>query len=138
MNIKEAKEEIRKSVEIYLDKDEFGSMPFRCPGSTLFLWWVPRESERRLSCSRSPRNRALPWYPNEINCVSETPEYNKSVREFDVATLDRLKRIDVTEDFSVWKQYAYGQGIHAAHDQEQNLTGEVQALMELLTQNSTM
>ncbi len=24
MNIKEAKEEIRKSVEIYLDKDEFG------------------------------------------------------------------------------------------------------------------
>ena len=80
----------------------------------------------------------MPWYANEINCVSETPEYNKSVREFDVATLDRLKRIDVTEDFSVWKQYAYGQGIHAAHDQEQSLTGEVQALMELLTQNSTM
>lgn len=80
----------------------------------------------------------MPWYPNEINCVSETPEYNKSVREFDVATLDRLKRIDVMEDFSVWKQYAYGQGIHAAHDQEQNLTGEVQALMELLTQNSIM
>ena len=73
----------------------------------------------------------MPWYPNEINCVSKTPEYNKSVREFDVATLDRLKRIDVTADFSVWKQYAYGQGIHAAHDQEQNLTGEVQALMEL-------
>lgn len=42
------------------------------------------------------------------------PQYNKSVREFDVATLDRLKRIDITEDFPVWKQYAYGQGIHAA------------------------
>lgn len=31
-----------------------------------------------------------------------------------MATLDRLKRIDITEDFPVWKQYAYGQGIHAA------------------------
>lgn len=29
------------------------------------------------------------------------PQYNKSVREFDVATLDRLKRIDITEDFPV-------------------------------------
>ena len=79
---------------------------------------------------------------DEINCVSETlaptmlqflpwakhwksrrcewiivtagnpPEYNKSVREFDVVTLDRIKRIDVEENFEVWKEYAYRQGIH--------------------------
>src|SRR5699024_3162229 len=42
------------------------------------------------------------------------PEYNKSVREFDVVTLDRLKKIDVEADFPVWKEYAYRQGIHQA------------------------
>ena len=42
------------------------------------------------------------------------PEYNKSVREFDVVTLDRIKRIDVQPDFEVWKEYAYEQGIHPA------------------------
>lgn len=42
------------------------------------------------------------------------PEYNKSVREFDVVTMDRIKRIDVNADFEVWKEYAYQQGIHAA------------------------
>ncbi len=34
------------------------------------------------------------------------PEYNKSVREFDVVTLDRIKRIDVEENYDVWKEYA--------------------------------
>lgn len=41
-------------------------------------------------------------------------EYNKSVREFDVVTLDRIRRIDVEEDFQVWKEYAYQAGIHPA------------------------
>ena len=36
------------------------------------------------------------------------PEYNRSVRDFDVVTLDRVKRIDVREDFAVWKEYARG------------------------------
>lgn len=40
------------------------------------------------------------------------PEYNKSVREFDIVTWDRLKRIDVEPDFKVWKEYAYKKGIH--------------------------
>ena len=39
---------------------------------------------------------------------------NKSVREFDEVTLDRIKRIDVQPDFEVWKEYAYEQGIHPA------------------------
>ncbi len=42
------------------------------------------------------------------------PEYNKSVREFDIVTWDRLKRIDVEPDFGVWKEYGYQRGIHAA------------------------
>ncbi len=41
-------------------------------------------------------------------------EYNDSVREFDVATWDRLKRIDVEPDFEVWKEFAYKTGVHPA------------------------
>lgn len=41
-------------------------------------------------------------------------EYNKSVREFDVVTLDRLKVLDVTADYNAWKVYAREKGLHAA------------------------
>lgn len=40
------------------------------------------------------------------------PEFNKSVREFDVVTWDRLKRIDVEPDYEAWKEYAYRIGVH--------------------------
>ncbi len=40
------------------------------------------------------------------------PEYNNSVREFDIVTWDRLKRIDVTSDYEVWKEYALKSGTH--------------------------
>ena len=42
------------------------------------------------------------------------PEYNKSVREFDIVTLDRLKLITVEPDYSVWKEYALKQELHPA------------------------
>lgn len=42
------------------------------------------------------------------------PEYNNSVREFDIVTWDRLKRIDIEPDYDVWKEYAYKSGIHAS------------------------
>lgn len=42
------------------------------------------------------------------------PEYNDSVREFDIVTWDRLKRIDVEPDFNAWKEYAYLKGLHAS------------------------
>ena len=42
------------------------------------------------------------------------PEYNNSVREFDIVTWDRLKRIDVEPDYDVWKEYAYRMGVHPA------------------------
>lgn len=202
MNIKEAKDEIKKSVEIYLDKNEFGEYTIPISrqrpifmvgapgiGKTAIMQQIASELDIALvsySMSHHTRQSALGLpvietrdydgkkavvseytmseiiaavynvmrdsgkkegilFLDEINCVSETlapamllflqykifgnqqvPEgwvvvtagnpsqYNESVKEFDVATMDRLKRIDVTEDFSVWKQYAYQQGIHAA------------------------
>lgn len=49
-----------------------------------------------------------------IVAAGNPPEYNKSVREFDIATLDRIKKIDVEADFEVWKEYAKQAGIHPA------------------------
>ena len=42
------------------------------------------------------------------------PEYNNSVREFDIVTWDRLKRIDVEADYPTWKEYAINKGVHPA------------------------
>ena len=49
-----------------------------------------------------------------IVAAGNPPEYNRSVREFDVVTLDRIKRIDVEENYEVWKEYAYEAEIHPA------------------------
>ena len=49
-----------------------------------------------------------------IVTAGNPPEYNRSVREFDVATLDRLKVISVDPDLKVWREYAYGKNIHGA------------------------
>ena len=58
-------------------------------------------------------NQQLPagWM---VVAAGNPPEYNKSVREFDVVTLDRVKKIDIEEDFGVWKEYAGKRGIHGA------------------------
>lgn len=49
-----------------------------------------------------------------IVTAGNPPEYNKSVREFDVATLDRLRVMEVEPDFAVWKEYAQEKGVHPA------------------------
>lgn len=49
-----------------------------------------------------------------IVAAGNPPEYNKSVREFDVVTLDRVKVIDVEADFGIWKEFAYEAGIHGS------------------------
>lgn len=49
-----------------------------------------------------------------IVTAGNPPEYNNSVREFDIATWDRLKRIDVEPEFEAWKDYAYKSGVHSA------------------------
>lgn len=202
MNIAQAKEYIKNTVEIYLKKDEFGD--YRIPvvkqrpvfllgapgiGKTAIMEQIASELGIALvsySMTHHTRQSALglPFidkknyggntydvseytmseiiasiyetmeesnttegilFLDEINCVSETlypsmlqflqykvfgrhhvpegwiivtagnpPEYNRSVREFDVVTLDRLKVLNIEADFPAWKQYAVEKGIHSA------------------------
>ena len=202
MNINNAKEYIKNSVQIYLKKDEFGD--YRIPvvrqrpifllgapgiGKTAIMEQVAEELNIALvsySMTHHTRQSALglPFikqktyegkqydvseytmseiiatiyetmeesgvkegilFLDEINCVSETlapsmlqflqykvfgknqvpegwvivtagnpPEYNKSVREFDVVTMDRLKVLNVEADYPTWKEYASERGVHGA------------------------
>lgn len=202
MNIKQAKEYIKNSVNLYLKKDEFGdyriSVECQRPifllgapgiGKTAIMQQIAQELGIALvsySMTHHTRQSALglPFitqkiyggkeysvseytmseiiasiydtieeskiqegilFLDEINCVSETlapsmlqflqykvfgrhkvpegwiivtagnpPEYNKSVREFDVVTLDRLKVLEVEPEYSVWKEYALEYGVHNA------------------------
>ena len=58
-------------------------------------------------------NQAVPagWV---IVAAGNPPEYNKSVRDFDIVTLDRVRRMDITPDLGVWKEYARAAHIHSA------------------------
>ena len=202
MNIKQAKEYIKNSVNLYLKKDEFGE--YRVPvvrqrpifllgapgiGKTAIMEQIAQEmgialvaysmthhtrqsalglpfitektyGEKTVSVSEYTMSEIIAsiydtmeasgmkegiLFLDEINCVSETlapsmlqflqykvfgrhavpegwvivtagnpPEYNKSVREFDVVTMDRLKVLEVEPDLRIWKEYAVEKRIHNA------------------------
>ncbi len=202
MNIKEAKEQIKHTMQVYFSKDEFGNYclntEYQRPvflmgppgiGKTAIMQQIAEELGVGLvsySMTHHTRQSALglPFivekdfggitchvaeytmseivasvynkiektglkegilFLDEINCVSETlapamlqflqyktfgthqipkgwivvtagnpPEYNKSVRDFDIVTWDRLKRMDVEPDFEVWKDYAIEREVHPA------------------------
>ncbi len=202
MNIEEAKQQVKDTVEAYLQKDELG-LPVIAParqrplfllgapgiGKTAIMEQVARElgiglvsysmthhtrqsalglpaivecefdglnyeaSRYTMSeiiasiydCMRDTGVRQGILFLDEVNCVSETlypsmlqflqfktfgrhsvppdwvvvcagnpPEYNKSVHDFDIVTLDRLRKIEVEPDFRAWKSYATSTGTHPA------------------------
>ena len=49
-----------------------------------------------------------------IVTAGNPPQYNKSVRDFDIVTLDRLRRIDIEEDFAAFREYASKAGMHGS------------------------
>ena len=49
-----------------------------------------------------------------VVAAGNPPEYNRSAREFDIVTLDRLKVIHIEEDFEAWRRYSEENGIHPA------------------------
>ena len=202
MNIQEAKTEIKRTISLYLEKDENGE--YRVPvvrqrpvflvgapgiGKTAIMEQIASEMDIAIvsySMTHHTRQSAigLPYladkeyegkkytvseytmseiiasiyevmaksgkkegilFLDEINCVSETlapsmllflqykrfgneqipegwvvvtagnpPQYNKSVKEFDVVTMDRLKYMAVEENYQIWKQYASSASIHPA------------------------
>lgn len=221
MNVKQAKEYVKTSVNLYLKKDEFGayrvSVVRQRPifllgapgiGKTAIMEQVAQEMGIALvsySMTHHTRQSALglPYitekdyggervsvseytmseiiasiydtmessgmregilFLDEVNCVSETlapsmlqflqykvfgrhrvpegwvivtagnpPEYNKSVREFDVVTLDRLKVLEVEPDYRIWKKYAQDKGIHGAIVNYLDLKKEHFYCMEMTT-----
>lgn len=202
MNIKQAKEEIKHTVQAYLSKDAFGE--YKIPavrqrpvlligppgiGKTQIMEQIARECEIGLvayTITHHTRQSAvgLPFikeeqydgktysvteytmseiiasvyrkieeggrkegilFIDEINCVSETlaptmlqflqcktfgnqavpegwiiaaagnpPEYNKSVRDFDMVTLDRVRCMNIEVDLGVWKEYAREKRLNSA------------------------
>lgn len=202
MNIKQAKEELKHTIEAYMKKDEYGRYRIEAVrqrpvllmgppgiGKTAIMEQIAKECGIGLvsyTITHHTRQSAigLPFiekkeydgreysiteytmseiiasvydkmeisghkegilFIDEINCVSETlaptmlqflqckmfgnhkvpegwmivaagnpPEYNKSVRDFDIVTLDRVKKINVEEDYTIWKEYAYEKNIHSS------------------------
>lgn len=60
-----------------------------------------------------------------IVAAGNPPEYNKSVREFDMVTLDRVRMMEIEPDFTIWKQYA----------REQHVDNAILSYLELRPQN---
>lgn len=56
-------------------------------------------------------NQAVPkgWI---ITAAGNPPEYNKSVRDFDFVTLDRVRKIDIEADLEAFRSYARTRHIH--------------------------
>ena len=200
MNILQAKNEIKNTVQAYLSKDSFGEYEIESKnqrpllligppgiGKTQIMEQIAKECQIGLvsyTITHHTRQSAvgLPFiqekefqgktysiteytmseiiasvyskmedtglkegilFIDEINCVSETlaptmlqflqnktfgnqkvpagwiivaagnpSEYNKSVRDFDVVTMDRIRYIHVETDYYVWKEYAISKHIH--------------------------
>ena len=200
MNILQAKNEIKNTVQAYLSKDSFGEYEIEAKnqrpllligppgiGKTQIMEQIAKECQIGLvsyTITHHTRQSAvgLPFiqekkfqgktysiteytmseiiasvyskmedtglkegilFIDEINCVSETlaptmlqflqnktfgnqkvpsgwiivaagnpSEYNKSVRDFDVVTMDRIRYIHVETDYYVWKEYAISKHIH--------------------------
>lgn len=49
-----------------------------------------------------------------VVAAGNPPEFNKSVRDFDVVTLDRVRQIPVEANLPVWLDYAREKGLHGA------------------------
>ena len=160
MNIKQAKEEIKHTVQAYLSKDAFGE--YKIPavrqrpvlligppgiGKTQIMEQIARECEIGLvayTITHHTRQSAvgLPFikeeqYDGKTYSVTEytmseiiasvyrkieeggrkegnPPEYNKSVRDFDMVTLDRVRCMNIEADLGVWKEYAREKRLNSA------------------------
>ncbi|MCD8096373.1 MAG: MoxR family ATPase [Ruminococcus sp.] len=49
-----------------------------------------------------------------VTTAGNPPQYNHAVTDFDIATLDRLKKVDCVADFNCWKEFALKAQLHTS------------------------
>lgn len=49
-----------------------------------------------------------------IVAAGNPPKYNESARTFDTVTMDRVRLLEISESFPVWRAYALSRGVHPA------------------------
>lgn len=49
-----------------------------------------------------------------VATAGNPPQFNRSVREFDVVTLDRMKVLEVEADYDTWRKYGINRGLHGS------------------------
>ena len=49
-----------------------------------------------------------------VVCAGNPPEYNRNVHEFDIVTMDRLRRVDIEPSFEAWRVFSRERAVHPA------------------------
>ena len=49
-----------------------------------------------------------------VATAGNPPQFNRSVREFDIVTMDRLKVLEIEADYDTWRRYGVNRGIHGS------------------------
>ena len=49
-----------------------------------------------------------------VATAGNPPQFNRSVREFDIVTMDRLKVLEVEADYDTWRTYGVNRGLHGS------------------------
>ena len=78
-----------------------------CVSETLAPTMLQLLQNKTFGCHKVPEG----WI---LVTAGNPPQYNKSVREFDMATLDRVRRITVEPDCRAWLEYAREKQVHGA------------------------
>lgn len=78
---------------------------FNCASETLAATMLQFLQNKTFGKDRVPDG----W---KIIMAGNPSEYNKSVRELDVVTMDRLRIIPISPDYNSWKEYAVLKSVH--------------------------
>lgn len=49
-----------------------------------------------------------------VATAGNPPQFNRSVREFDIVTMDRMKVLEVEADYDTWRTYGVNKGLHGS------------------------
>lgn len=49
-----------------------------------------------------------------VAAAGNPPQFNRSVREFDIVTMDRMKVLEVEADYETWRKYGVNRGLHGS------------------------